>query len=395
MTEESTPSPESRICVAGIGGGAFRVLQCLRSEFKNELEWIGFDTDARELDRYPEIPSARLGRSLLRGLGCGGDEDMGRLAAESDRGEVAQMLAGYDLIVLIGCLGRGFASGAMPVIAGIAGESGCPIVALVSTPFEFEGKRPAEVGRKALAEVRRGVDCLIELPNDLLFQEAGESDRADQLFDASDEWMTRAVAALAGPLLRPGMMSVDLAKFRSALKGDENRIHFSTCRVPLGAGVAAVTKSLFNCPFRSAGLERVKADRLLVSVGSGGELTVSRFSELTRAVTQLFDSQQDAIVGYWVDPALGDQVEVTLIARTDLSSVPRPHLPEKVVVHHSKLDQKQSKKEKERIQTEFDVLLEHNERGLFGRMNVEAYNGVDLDKPTFLRRGIKIPMPKG
>ncbi|MGE9291153.1 MAG: hypothetical protein ACQKBT_09195 [Puniceicoccales bacterium] len=394
MNEELNGSSRARVCLAGAGGGALRVLELFRSQQFDDVDLVGFDTDARELDRYPNIKSVRLGRSLLRGLGCGGDDEMGRLASESDRGQIAEVLAGYDLVILIGCLGRGFASGAMPGITGIAGESGSPTVALVSMPFEFEGKRPAKIARKAIADVRRGADCVVELPNDLLFQEAEESDRADQLFDASDQWMFRAVSALVGPMFRPGIMSADLATFRNALKGDESRMHFSTCRLAMEEGVEAAAKAIFNCPFRSAGMERLKADRLLVSIGSGGGLSVSGFSELTQAITALFDSRESAVVGYWEDPSLGDQIEVTVFARTDLAESSRARLPEKVTVHQSKLAQRTTRRGKERVQTEFDTLLEHNERGLFGRMDVETYNGVDLDKPTFLRRGIKIPMPK-
>jgi len=397
MSEEETQIPsQSRICLAGVGGGALGILELFRRKAIPGIDIVGFDTDARELDRYPEIHSIRIGRSLLRGLGCGGDEDVGRLAAESDRSQISECLAGYDLAIFIGCLGRGCASGALPVIVELAGQSGCPTVSIVSRPFEFEGNRPGTVARKALGEVRRVSDCVIELPNDLIFQEAEDSDRADQLFASSDEWMFRAVSALVGPLYRPGKMCADLASFRNALKGDESRIHFSTCRVPVANAAESAQRAIFNCPFRSAGIEKVQADRLLVSIGTGGGLTVAGFSELTDTVTALFDSREDAVFGFWEDESLGEEVEVTIFARTELSAAAtRSRLPQKVDVHVSKLDQKKDKKTKDRVQTEFDTLLEHNERGLFGQMNVEAYNGIDLDKPTFLRRGIKIAMPKG
>lgn len=385
---------KSSVCLVGVGGGALRVLDRYRGESSDEIDFVGFDTDARSLDGYPEFPSQRLGRSLLRGLGCGGDDEMGRLAADSDRAQISEVLTGYDLIVLVGCLGRGFASGALPAITAIAGETGCPTVAIVSSPFTFEGKRPASVAKKALDEIRKGADCVVELPNDMILQEYGDSDEADRLFDSSDEWIFRAVSALVGPLFRRGHMGVDLATFRSALKGGESRMHFSTCRVALEGCADAAAKEIFNCPFRSPGLEKVKADRLIVSVGSGGGLPISVFSELAQLVTRLFDSSESAVVSYWEDASLGDEVEVTVFARTDLENSIRSRLPEHVTVHRSKLDDKVVRRAKERVQTEFDTLLEHNERGLFGRMNVETYNGVDLDKPTFLRRGIKISMPK-
>jgi len=392
--DDQGPVPGVRL--VAVGGGALRVVDRFRGTAWPEIGPVGFDTDARELDRYPEIRSVRLGKALVRGLGCGGDEEMGRLAAESDRPLIADALAGGELVVLVGCLGRGCASGALPVIAGLIGETGCPMIAVVSTPFEFEGRRPAKIAREALAAVRKSADCVIELPNDLLFQEAGDSDRADRIFDASDEWMSRAVTSLVGPLFRPGKMSVDLATFRAALKGPESRILFSTARVPLAGGAAAAAKAIFECPLRSPGIERARADRLLVSIGSAGALSAAAFAELATGVTKLFDSREDAVVGFWEDPALGEDLEVTVVARTDLSSQPEPlHRSRPVEVHASKLDGKRSRRSADRVQTEFDSLLEHNERGLFGRMAVDEYNEVDLDKPTFLRRGIKIPMPKG
>ncbi|MEM0967262.1 MAG: hypothetical protein AAGJ81_14040 [Verrucomicrobiota bacterium] len=394
MHEGNREDKHTRACVVGIGGGGLRVVDRFRLEKPDGVDVFGFDTDVRDLERYIDLETYRLGRALMRGLGCGGDEEMGRLAADSDRNQISDILHGYGLIVLVGCLGRGFASGALPAVASMAGETGTPTVSIVSTPFEFEGKRPSQVAKNALSEVRRGSDCVVVLPNDLLFQETNESDRADQLFEVSDSWVGRAVFGLLGPMFRPGTMSVDLATFRSALKGDVNRMHFSTCRVSYSAGLDALKKSLFECPFRSAGIDRVKADRLLVSVGTGGGLSVADFSEIADAVTSLFSSREEAVVGLWEEESLGDSIEVSVFARTYLSETPIPERRfEKVMVHPSKLDKKK-KASKEKLQTEFDSLLEHNERGLFGRLDVEDYNGVDLDKPTFLRKGIKIPMPK-
>lgn len=391
-------APRQSVRLVGVGGGGLRVLERIRDRAWPELALLGVDTDARELDRCG-TDALRLGRTLLRGLGCGGDPEMGRTAAESDRGAIADALEGAGLVILVACLGRGCGSGAAAVVAGLAGEAGCPTVAIVSTPFEFEGKGPARAARDAVTAIRKNADCVIVLPNDLLFQVAGDEDRADRLFEASDDWMLRAVSAVAGPVFRPGEFSLDLASFRAALRGGESRTLFSTCRVPAAGGAEAVRRGIFDCPLRSPGIERAAADRLLLSIGTGGALSVNGFAELTAAVTDLFDCKERTVAGLWADEALGDQIEVTVIARTALAdggpSVPASRRPS-VEVHRSKLKgRKGAASRPENLQTEFDSLLEHNERGLFGRMEVDAYDGVDLDKPTFLRKGIKIPMPKG
>lgn len=396
MNGSNENSGTDSVRLFAVGGGACRVIERLAGERLPELRATAVDTDARELERLEGVPSVRIGKGLLRGLGCGGDPEVGRTAAESDRPLIAQELEGADLVILIACLGRGCASGAAPVLAGLAGEAGCPTVAIVSEPFEFEGRGPAKAAREAIVSLRKTADCVIVLPNDLLFQVAGEEDRVDRLFETSDEWMVRAVHALTGPMFRPGKLPTDLAAFRAAIRGGESRSLFSTCRVKSSDGIDAVRKGIFDCPLRSPGLERASAERLLISVGCGKEFSVSSFAEISRGVAALFDCKSDAAVALWEDERLADEIEVTVIARTSLAG-PRQIAPShrEVEVHASKLKKPQKRQTVSSAQqTEFDSLLEHNERGLFGRMEVDAYDGVDLDKPTFLRRGIKIPMPK-
>jgi len=237
---------------------------------------------------------------------------------------------------------------------------------------------------------------VIVLPNNLVFQAADEEEGVDRLFDSSDGWMVRVIRALSNPIFRPGPIPADIASFRNAIRGDESRALFSTCRVATSEGVDAVRKGLFDCPLRSPGLERVKAERLLICIGFGRDLGISGFSEIARSAADLFDCKEEATVALWRDDRLGEDLEVTVIARTILSATPTAQrVLRPVEVHQSKLKSgKKSKHSPPERQTEFDSLLEHNERGLFGRLEVDAYDGIDLDKPTFLRRGIKIPMPK-
>lgn len=398
MSNSIQTNENASVRILGIGGGACRVLERLRQQCPPEVKTLAVDTDVRELDRCVGVDPLRIGRSLLRGLGCGGDVAMGRTAAESDRAAISAQLEGADLLIVIACLGRGCGSGAAPILAGLAGEAGCPTVVIASEPFEFEGSGPAKVAREAIVALRKISDCVITLPNNLLFQVSNDEDRADRLFEASDGWMLQAIHALTGPIFRPSRLPADLATFRKAIQGGESRAHFSTCRVPISGGVEAIRKGIFDCPLRSSGLERLRAERLLISCGSGGNMRVSQFGEITRGVADLFECRNEATVALWEDEALGEDIEVTVIARSSLESQPAASVSrgKTVEVHTSKLKKRDQRKgAASSQQTEFDTLLEHNERGLFGRMEVDAYDGVDLDKPTFLRRGIKISMPKG
>jgi cell division protein FtsZ len=402
--QEKEPVGIPRITVVGLGGGALRALQRYRGEGWPEIELLGMDTDARDLEAEPDLPGLRLGRDSLRGLGCGGEPEAGRQAAVEGREEIAAALGSPDLLFLVGCLGKGFATGALPEVAALAAESGAPCVVLASTPFSFEGERPRRRAEESLAGIRRTADCLIPLPNDLLFQTMDASDRADRLFEQADLWIQRAISGVAGPLLRPGRMTVDPGTYRATLKGGESRVLFSTCRVPAGTDLAAVQRELVASPLAGAGWERARPDRLLVSVGSGEPLPFSTFSEWSTGLTEFLRARESATVSLWNDPSLAGEVEVTLIARTEIGGggpevpggPPRaasrsPDRP----VHQSKLASKRRRAASRPTarQEEFDDLLAGQERGFFGADSSEPYAGIDLDKPTYLRRGIRIPHP--
>ena len=403
-SEERGTSAVPRITVVGLGGGALRAMQGYRERGWPEIEGLGMDTDARDLEADPALPSLRLGRESLRGLGCGGEPEAGREAAVRGREEIAAALGSPDLLFLVACLGRGFATGALPEVAKSAAQTGAPCVVLAATPFSFEGERPRRQAEESLAATRGVADCLIPLPNDLLFQEVEASDRADQLFARADLWIQRAISGLAGPLLRPGRMTADPATYRATLRGGESRVLFSTCRVPVGADLATLQRELVACPLAGAGWERVRPDRLLVSLGSGEPLPTSMFSEWATGLAEFFRARESATVSLWNDPSLVGEVEVTLIARTDIGKGGRapverpeaagPRSPDRPV-HPSKLDRERRRAEARPAarQEEFDDLLAGEERGLFADGASEPYAGIDLDKPTYLRRGIRIPHP--
>ena len=389
-----------RITVVGLGGGALRALQRYRREGWAEVGLLGLDTDARDLEADRDLPGLRLGRESLRGLGCGGEPEAGRQAAVDGREEIVAALGSPDLLFLVGCLGKGFATGALPEVAALAAESGAPCVVLAATPFSFEGEQPRRRAEESLAGARRVADCLIPLPNDLLLQTVDGSDRADRLFERADLWIQRAISGVAGPLLRPGRMTVDPGTYRATLKGGESRVLFSTCRVPVGTDLAAVQRELVASPLAGAGWERARPDRLLVSVGSREPLPMSTFSEWSTGLTAFFRARESATVSLWNDPSLGGEVEVTLIARTEIGRGGREGPEERTraaghPVHQSKLASKrrQAAARPGARQEEFDDLLAGQERGFFRDGASEPYAGIDLDKPTYLRRGIRIRHP--
>jgi len=394
-TQETSGKDLPRIGLITVGGGGLRIAGKIKDHIPSLCELLLVDTDARAISSYPGLPSLRIGKSLLRGLGCGGDPELGKLALQSDRPKLTEFIKNKDLLLVLGCLGKGCATGALPEITALVGESRIPSFVVVSTPFEFEGKNPAKLAREAIVRMRKSADAIVELPNDLLLQEGGTDDRADQLFDVSDHWMAQVVRSVVGPFHMPGLLSVDIATFRAALAGAECRTLFGVARTPLAEDEPTILRTLFRCPLLAGRAERMQTDQLLISIGSSGDLSTEKFASLTYKLAEQFQSKRKTVCGVWKDPSLGDDVEISIFARTALGENEGfSRGLDRVPVHQSKLAKNRRDNPKPREQIEFTSLVDHNERGNLSSGEVEQYAGIDLDKPTFLRRGIKIQLPK-
>lgn len=387
-----------RILVASIGGGAGRILQRLRPGVDPLLiDMVCLDSDARALETLGMDDNVRLGVSMLKGLGCGGDPSLGKSVAEADRRKLGDLFKGYDLVVLIGCLGGGFASGAMPVAAAVLAEQGVTCLAFCTLPFSLEGERPMRQAREALQRIRESTQALVELPNTQILTQSGIDDRIDRLFAASDDWIRRGVQAVTGLLTRPGLMPLDLAKLRRGIGERGSRTVFSLTAHPVSDTPETVVEGIFRCPLMPImEREQVRCDRLLLSLGVGPDGRVVEVARLLDALKQRFHCDESVAVGLWIRDDLAGKMEVALFASTDLgrarSSAPMAEVS-RPVVHQSRLKKKKGAAPapaESGQQVEFDYIAANDDRGVFAGLPQEPYDGRDLDRPTFLRRSIRI-----
>jgi cell division protein FtsZ len=306
------------IKLIGVGGAGSNAVDRLKMENLERLQMAVINTDHQALSASPVQDKVLIGTRVTRGLGAGGDPELGREAAEADREKIAAVVKGCDLIFLVGGMGGGTGSGALPIVAEIASEAGALVISFVTMPFTFEGGRRVKQAEEGLAALRRCCDAVIPLPNDVLLQEAEDGETALDSFARADEWIGRGVRSIWSMLYRTGLINLDFATLRQAFTQRGGKTLFG---LGAGAGENAVTEAIENlklCPLLHTPEFSRKADRLLVNITGGTDLTLPKVNEIMTAVTEQFGRDSHVIMGAVIDESLQQRVEVCVIGTTDI-----------------------------------------------------------------------------
>ncbi|HEX3729811.1 MAG TPA: cell division protein FtsZ, partial [Opitutaceae bacterium] len=219
------------IKLVGIGGAGSNAVDRLKMENLERLQLAVINTDHQALSSSPVQDKVLIGMSVTRGLGAGGDPDLGREAAEADREKVAAVMKGCDLVFLLAGMGGGTGGGASPIVAEIAAEQDALVIAFVTMPFSFEGGRRLKQAEEGLRALRQVCDAVIPLPNDMLLQEGGENESVLDSFARADAWIGRGVKSIWSMLSKTGLINLDFAAIRQAFRQPGAKTLFG-----LGAG---------------------------------------------------------------------------------------------------------------------------------------------------------------
>jgi len=306
------------IKLVGVGGAGSNAVDRLKMENLERLQMAVINTDHQALSASPVQDKVLIGTRVTRGLGAGSDPELGREAAEADREKIAAVVKGCDLIFLVGGMGGGTGSGALPIVAEIASEAGALVIAFVTMPFSFEGGRRVKQAEEGLLALRRCCDAVIPLPNDVLLQEAEDGETALDSFARADEWIGRGVRSIWSMLYRTGLINLDFATLRQAFNQRGGKTLFG---LGTGAGENAVTQAIENlklCPLLHTPEFSRKADRLLVNITGGTDLSLPKVNEIMTAVTEQFGRDSHVIMGAVIDESLQQRVEVCVIGTTDI-----------------------------------------------------------------------------
>ena len=410
------------IKVIGIGGAGANAVDRLKMDNLDRVQLAVLNTDAEALSVSPVETKLMIGAGVTRGLSAGGDPELGRLAAEADREKIAALAARTDLIFLVAGMGGGTGSGAAPVVAEICRQAGALVIAFVNLPFSFEGGRRLKQAEDGLAELRRCCDAVIPLPNDMLMQVGAEGQSALDSFALADEWIGRGVKSIWSMLHRTGLINLDYATLRQAFSQKSGKTLFG---LGIGSGenaVIDVVESLKQCPLLHTPEFSRKADRLLVNIVGGPELSLASVNDIMAAVSEQYGRDAHIFLGAVIDEQLSGKIEVCIVGTSDVSrtgvrrgvatvvpSVEGAKLPIQETPVRAKPGAGARRPSAEPAelplagvgasakapvkQDEFSFGgIEPDSRGWFDNTDRNLFEGQDLDVPTYLRKGIKISL---
>jgi cell division protein FtsZ len=302
----------ARIKVFGVGGGGSNAVNRMIQAGLSGVEFWVANTDMQALHKSSSSNRLQIGCTVTRGLGAGGDPEIGRLSAQEDREAIAEILRGTDMLFVTAGMGGGTGTGAAPVVAEIAREQGILTVAIVTKPFAFEGKKKMARAQAGLAELGRNVDTLIAIPNQKLLNivEPGTPFLAAML--VADEVLFQATRGISDLITGHGEINLDFADVKTVMRNRGNAL--------LGSGVASgkdraveAAQAAVSSPL----LEEVSifgAEALLINVQGGPGMGLHEAAEAAQFVSDRVGEDADVFWGAVVDPNLDEEMRVTLIA---------------------------------------------------------------------------------
>jgi cell division protein FtsZ len=394
------------IKLLGVGGAGSNAVDRLKMESLERLQLTVINTDNQALSSSPVQDKVLIGMGSTRGLGAGGDPELGRQAAEDDREKITRVVKDCDLVFIIAGMGGGTGGGASPIVAEIAAEQGALVIAFVTLPFSFEGGRRLKQAEEGLAALRRVCDAVIPLPNDILLQESADNETVLDSFARADEWIGRGVKSIWSMLSKTGLINVDFATLRQAFNNRGAKTLFGLAE---GSGENAAAEAIADlklCPLLHTPEYSRKADRLLVNISGGTELTLPKVNEIMNAIADQFGRDSHIIMGAVIDEGMQGRVEITVLGTSDMGArgiVGRRPIPARPRTNATRPEEAAPRLEtapapapeaaalaaSKGKQDEFGF-GEVESRGQFERTDRNLFDGQDLDVPTYLRKGIKI-----
>jgi len=311
MAKTSFVTNPAKIKVIGLGGGGSNAITRMVREDIQGVEFIAMNTDAQALSVTEAPIRVQLGEKLTRGLGVGGDHNMGQKAAEESRDELHELVSGADMVFITAGMGGGTGTGSAPVVAEIAKQSGALTIAVVTKPFSFEGVHRAQVANEGITRLLGKVDTLIIIPNDRLLALCDQKTGVDSAFKLADDVLRHGVQAIAEVITIPGLINLDFADVKAIMK-DAGPAWMS---IGQGSGqnrAVDAAKQALASPLLDVSV--VGAKGVLFNVVGGASLTLFEVNEAAEVIRQAVDPEANIIFGVAHDPTMDSDVRITLIA---------------------------------------------------------------------------------
>lgn len=323
MFEPMELTNDAVIKVIGVGGGGGNAVEHMVRERIEGVEFFAVNTDAQALRKTAVGQTIQIGSGITKGLGAGANPEVGRNSAEEDREALRAALDGADMVFIAAGMGGGTGTGAAPVVAEVAKDLGILTVAVVTKPFNFEGKKRMAFAEQGIAELSKHVDSLITIPNDKLLKVLGRGISLLDAFGAANDVLKGAVQGIAELITRPGLMNVDFADVRTVM----SEMGYAM----MGSGVACGedrAEEAAEMAISSPLLEDIDlsgARGVLVNITAGFDLRLDEFETVGNTIRAFASDNATVVIGTSLDPEMNDELRVTVVA-TGIGMDKRPEI---------------------------------------------------------------------
>ncbi len=355
----------AKIRVVGIGGGGCNAINRMIESGIDGVEFIAANTDVQALRQSLAGMKIQLGEKLTKGLGAGSDPQIGRKAALEDTEKLIELLDGSDMVFVTAGLGGGTGTGGAPILASLATELNCLTVAVVTTPFSFEGRKRMVQARQGICDLEECADTVITIPNERLLTTVPDDTTLGESFRFADDVLRQAVQGISDLITVPGVINLDFADVKTIMTGMGMAL--------MGTGIAkgedraleAARKAINSPLLEDTSIEGAKG--VLINITGSAGLTLREVSEASRLVQESAHPEAHIIFGSVTDESLEDEVKITVIA-TGYESEPKP------AESHQPMEQQLGN-----VEVGTAALRQHFLKNL-----VDSDD--DLEVPTFLRK---------
>jgi cell division protein FtsZ len=302
----------ARIKVVGVGGSGGNAISRMMETKLKGVEFVAINTDSQDLHQNKATEKVHIGKNLTKGLGAGMNPDIGRQAAEENRDEIQEVLKGADMVFVTCGLGGGTGTGAGPIVAETAKESGALTVAVVTKPFAFEGAQRRAIAEEGLENLKERVDTLITIPNDKLLQIIDKKTTLINSFKIVDDVLRQGVQGISDLITKPGIVNVDFADVKAIMASSGSAL----MGIGIGTGetrAVDAAKAAINSPLLELSIDGAKG--VLFNVSGSSDLTMLEINEAANTITESIDPNAKVIFGAVIDESIKKgEVHVTVIA---------------------------------------------------------------------------------
>jgi len=302
----------AKIKVIGIGGGGCNAISSMvATNQMNGVDFLGVNCDAQALLTCQAQTKIQIGENLTRGLGAGGNSEIGKQAAEESKEKLKEFLRDTDMVFLTCGEGGGTGTGATPTIAELAKDMGALTVAVVTKPFQFEGARRMVTAEEGIMTLKDKVDTLIVIPNQRLLEVIDKKMTLLEAFRVADSVLSQGVQGISDLITMPGLINVDFADVRSIMTSAGSSL------MGIGTGVgenraATAARTAIASPLLEISIEGAKG--VLFNITGGSDLTMAEVDEAAKQIAAAVDPDANIIFGATIDESLVDQIRITVIA---------------------------------------------------------------------------------